>query len=99
MAPPLRDNSRGNGTVVDWTRILAYVTGTVDSSAAGAERISGRGRPRPEEPVEWAIEALGRRASHALEDRSSPAPTSPCRGRDCREAGHHPCLVPQACRR
>src|ERR1700731_1143162 len=38
-------------------------------------------------------EALGRRASHAREDRSSPGPPSPCRGRDCREAGHHPCLV------
>jgi hypothetical protein len=30
MAPPLRANSRGKGTVMDWTRILAYVTGTVD---------------------------------------------------------------------
>jgi hypothetical protein len=30
MPPPLRDNSRGKGTVMDWTRILAYVTGTVD---------------------------------------------------------------------
>jgi hypothetical protein len=38
------------------------------SRAAGAERISGRGKPHPEEPVEWAIEALGRRASHARED-------------------------------
>ena len=30
MTPPFRDNSRGKGTVMDWTRILAYVTGTVD---------------------------------------------------------------------
>jgi hypothetical protein len=30
MAPPFRDNSRGKGTVMDWARILAYVTGTVD---------------------------------------------------------------------
>src|SRR5580693_5530703 len=29
MAPPFRD-SRGEGTVMDWARILAYVTGTVD---------------------------------------------------------------------
>ena len=29
MAPPFRD-SRGEGTVMDWTHILAYVTGTVD---------------------------------------------------------------------
>ena len=41
----------------------------------------------------------GRRASHAREDRSSPGPPSPCRARDCREAGYHPCLVPQAWRR
>src|SRR6202045_5537066 len=30
MAPPFRDNSRGKGTIMDWARILAYVTGTVD---------------------------------------------------------------------
>src|SRR5258708_20937160 len=30
MAPPFRDNSRGRGAVMDWARILAYVTGTVD---------------------------------------------------------------------
>src|SRR5229473_616079 len=30
MAPPFRDNTRGKGTAMDWTRILAYVTGTVD---------------------------------------------------------------------
>ena len=30
MAPPFRHNSRGKGTVMDWARILAYVTGTVD---------------------------------------------------------------------
>src|SRR5258708_1777102 len=30
MAPPFRDNSRDKGTVMDWARILAYVTGTVD---------------------------------------------------------------------
>src|ERR1700741_3995159 len=30
MASPFRDNSRGKGTVMDWTRILAYVTGPVD---------------------------------------------------------------------
>src|SRR6516162_6176492 len=29
MAPPFRDG-RGEGTVMDWTHILAYVTGTVD---------------------------------------------------------------------
>src|ERR1700745_1002716 len=28
MAPPFRD-SRGKGTVLDWARIRAYVTGTV----------------------------------------------------------------------
>jgi hypothetical protein len=30
MAPPFRDNRRGKGIVLDWARILAYVTGTVD---------------------------------------------------------------------
>ena len=29
MAPPFRDG-RGGGTVMDWTHILAYVTGTVE---------------------------------------------------------------------
>jgi hypothetical protein len=30
MAPPFRNNSRGKETVMDWARILAHVTGTVD---------------------------------------------------------------------
>src|SRR5450755_2841781 len=30
MAPPFKDNSRAKGTVMDWARILAYVSGTVD---------------------------------------------------------------------
>src|SRR6516164_7307450 len=88
---------RGDRYGLDAHPCLRYRDG--GSRAAGAERISGRGKPHPEEPVEWAIEALGRRASHAREDRSSPGPPSPCRGRNCREAGHHPCLVSRAYRR
>src|ERR1700722_14261001 len=87
MAPPFRGQQSGQGDRygLDGDPCLRYRDG--GSRAAGAERISGRGKPHPEEPVEWAIEALGRRASHAREDRSSPGPPSPCRGRDCREAG------------
>src|SRR6516164_2152620 len=88
---------RGDRYGLDAHPCLRYRDG--GSRAAGAERISGRGKPHPEEPVEWAIEALGRRASHTRQDRPSPGPPSPCRGRDCRAARHHPCLVSQAYRR
>src|SRR5215470_16184261 len=58
--------------------------------AAGAERISGHRKPHSEGAVERAAEALRRRASHAWRDRSSLGPQTPCRGRNCGEAGHHP---------
>jgi len=66
--------------------------------AAGAERISGHRKPHSEGAVERAAEALRRQASHAWRDRSSLGPQTPCRGRNCGEAGHHPGVVPQACR-
>lgn len=51
----------GQGGGMDWARILAYVTGTVDL-VAGVERISGCRESNHEGPVEGAAEALGRRA-------------------------------------
>src|SRR5262245_17425208 len=66
--------------------------------AAGAERISGCREPYPEGPTEGSTEALGRRASHARRDWSSPRPQSPHRGRNGGATGHYPGLVPQACR-
>src|SRR6516225_8731066 len=68
---------RGDRYGLDAHPCLRYRDG--GSRAAGAERISGRGKPHPEEPVEWAIEALRHRASHARKDRSSPGPPSPSR--------------------
>src|ERR1700722_13866118 len=100
MAPPLGDNSRDKGTVMDWARILAYVTGTVDQELlARNEHLAAENRILKSQLNGRLKLSLGRRASHAREDRPSPGPPSPCRGRDCREAGHHPCLVSQACRR
>src|ERR1700730_1301341 len=68
--PPFRGQQSGQGDRYGLGAhpCLRYRDG--GSRAAGAERISGRGKPHPEEPVEWAIEALGRRASHARADRS-----------------------------
>jgi hypothetical protein len=62
-------SGRGDRYGLDAHACLRYRDG--GSRAAGAEQISGRGKPHPEEPVEWAIEASGRRASHTREDRSS----------------------------
>jgi hypothetical protein len=52
-------DGRGKGAVMDWARILAYVTGTVDQEPLGAERISGRRNPHREGQVARAIETLG----------------------------------------
>src|SRR5215831_4361358 len=64
--------------------------------AAGADRISGRGKSHPEGPVERATEALGRRASHARRDGASIGPQGSRRGGQCGPTRHHPGLVPQA---
>jgi hypothetical protein len=60
---------------MDWTRILAYVTGTVDQELllARNEYLAAENRILKSQ---WAIEALGRRAIDAREDRSSPGPPS-----------------------
>jgi hypothetical protein len=49
---------------MDWARILAYVTGTVDQELLVRNEYLAAEKPRPESPVERAAEALGRRASH-----------------------------------
>jgi putative transposase len=54
---------------MDWARILAYVTGMVDQELLARNEISGHRKPHPEVPVEWAVAALRRRASHARRDR------------------------------
>jgi hypothetical protein len=49
---------------MDWARTLAYVTGTVDQELlARNEYLTAENRS--ESPVEWTLEALGRRALHA----------------------------------
>src|ERR1700722_13866119 len=68
MAPPFRGQQSGQGDRYGLGAhpCLRYRDG--GSRAAGAERTSGRGKPHPEEPVEWAIEALSR------------TPSEPCSG-------------------
>src|SRR6185295_9846054 len=83
---------------MDWARVLAYVTGTVDQELLARNEISGRRKPHSEDPAERTAQALGRRASHARRDWSSPRPQSPRRGRNCGEARYYPGLAPQACR-
>ena len=55
---------------MDWARILAYVTGTVDQELLA--RNSGCRKPHHEGSVERSTEALGHRARGARRDRSSP---------------------------
>ena len=81
---------------MDWARILVFATGMVDQELlARIEYLATEDR-HPEGPVEGTAEALGRRASHARRDRSSIGPQGSRRGGQCRPAGHHPGLVPQA---
>jgi hypothetical protein len=46
--------------VMDWARILAYVTWTVDQELLAPERMSGHRKPHPERPAERPTDALGR---------------------------------------
>jgi hypothetical protein len=56
---------------MDWARILAYVTGTVDQElAARNEYLATENRILKD--TERPSDALGRRASHARRDWSSP---------------------------
>jgi hypothetical protein len=72
---------------MDWTRILAYVTGTVDQELLARNEYLAAENHILKSQLN-AIEALGRRASHAREDRSSPGP--PRRSGD-REAAEDLC--------
>jgi putative transposase len=50
---------------MDWGRMLAYVIGTVDQELlARNEYLTAENRIL-KAPVEWTLEALGRRALHA----------------------------------
>jgi hypothetical protein len=67
-APPLRfrgqAKSDSGGILMDWARILAFVTGAVNQELlARAEYLAAENHP--EGAVERAAEAFGRRASHA----------------------------------
>jgi hypothetical protein len=66
MAPPFRDNSRGKGTVTDWTRILAYVTGTVDQELLARNEY---------------LAAENRILKSQLNGRLKRTPSDPCSGR------------------
>jgi hypothetical protein len=50
---------------MDWARVLAYVTGTVDQELLARNEYLRR-KQHPEGPVESAAEPLGHRASHGL---------------------------------
>jgi putative transposase len=77
---------------MDWARILAYVTGTVDQELlARNEYLATENRI-----LKDRLKGLGRRASHARRDWSSPGSQGSRRGRNRRPAGHDPGLVPQA---
>jgi putative transposase len=84
---------------MDWTGILAYVTGTVDQELlarneylAAENRILKsqlNGRLKLSDAARAMLGKIGHRLGRqALAEVATVA-----------RAGHHPCLVPQACRR
>ena len=81
---------------MEWARILAYITGTVDQELLLRNEYLAAENQILRGPVEGAAEALGRRASEARRDWSSTGPQGSRRGGDCRSAGHHPGMVPKA---
>ncbi len=81
---------------MDWARILAYVTGTVDQGLLARNEYLAAENLILKTQLKGSTEALGRRASHARQDRSSAGPQGSRRSRNCGSAGHYPGLVPQA---
>src|SRR5450756_1343626 len=92
---PFADRRTNGGRRMEWARILAYITGTVDhelllrNEYLAAETWILRG------PIEGAAEVLGRRASEARRDWPSTGSQGTRRGGDCRPAGHHLGMVPK----
>ena len=86
---------------MEWARILAYISGTVDQElllrneylAAKNQILRGQLKGRPKL---LDAEALGRRASEARRDWSSTGPQGARRRSDCRSAGYHSGMVPKA---
>src|SRR3982074_2446010 len=81
---------------MNWTRILAYVTGTVDQELLLRNEYLAAENRILKAKLKGAGEVLGRRASQARRDWSSTGPQGPRRGGNCGPAGHHPGMVPQA---
>jgi hypothetical protein len=82
---------------MDWARILAYVTGTVDQELlARNEYLTAENRILKAQLKGrlklWDAERA------TLGEIAHRLGRNPRRGRNCSEAGHHPGLVPQACR-
>jgi putative transposase len=50
---------------MDWARMLAYVTGTVDQELVARNEYLTAENRISESPVEWTLEALGRRTLYA----------------------------------
>ena len=73
---------------MNWARILAFVTGMVDKELlARSEYLVAENRILKAQ-LKGRLklsdaEALGRRASYARRDRSSPGPQGPRRGGQC----------------
>ena len=84
---------------MDWARILAYVTGTVDQELlARNEYLAAENRILKSQlngrlKLSDAERAMLGKIGHRL-GRQALAEVA-----TVREAGHHPCLVSQACRR
>src|SRR5450755_869974 len=78
------------------TRILAYITGTVDQELLLRNEYLAAENGDPEGPVERVPKALRRRASEARRDWPSIGPQIPQRGSDYRPARHHLGMVPKA---
>jgi hypothetical protein len=70
---------------MDWARVLAYVTGTVDQELLARNEYLAAENRILKAAAERTAQALGRRASHARRDWSSPGPQGPRRRRNCGE--------------
>ena len=83
---------------MDWARILAYVTGTVDQELLARNEYLAAEIRILKAPLQGRLKLSDAERAVLGEIGHRLGPQGPRRGRNCSEAGHHPGLVSQPCR-
>jgi len=93
---PYADRRANGGRLMEWGRILAYITGTVDQELLLRNEYLAAENRILKAQLKGTAEALGRRTGEAGRDWPSTGPQDPRRSGECGPAGHHLGMAPKA---